>query len=476
MFFFLIPVTSQISCLCLPLIGNYTTETLKKNIQKQTQFQTILSSIQSQILIQIYSDSTCLFQFIWQGKFGIDGISLWLVWQVSILMPIVLLSTEKSVEIQPITMLILLILIGFWSNAVFLSQDLQLFYLSFEGVQIPMFQQIGFYGGRNRKIHAAYQFFLYTQFGSLFFLIAQILLYSQTGTTDYQLLLTYKLDNNIAIFIWICFFLAQAIKVPMIPAHIWLPEAHVEAPTAASVLQAAILQKQGSYGMLRYLLGLFPEQSKYMTPFIAVLCTLGIIFSSVACQALWDMKKQIAYSSIGHMNTATLAIFTNDIIGISASIFFLISHGQISSGQFQQIGILYDRFHTRTIKYFKGLVQILPVFTTFFQIFTQANIAVPGTSGFVSEFLTFLATFQMNPTLGLLASSAILLAPAYSQWFFHRISYGSISNHQTLIWSDCSKKEYHLLFPLIFLTLILGIYPSYIQDTLLITVGSLVSI
>lgn len=336
-----------------------------------------------------------------------------------------------------------------------------------------MYFLIGFYGGRNRKIHAAYQFFIYTLLGSQFQLQAQIILYLETGTSDYQTIQTIPIAAERQNLLWLAFFFAFAIKIPMVPMHIWLPEAHVEAPTAASVLQAAILQKQGSYGIQRYCQPLFPVASSIFTPQVATMCIIGIIYSSVACLALWDMKKQIAYSSIGHMNTATQAIFTNDQNGISASIYFLISHGIISSAQFLLIGILYDRYHTRTIKYYRGIVLIMPTYTAFLLIFTLANIAVPGTSGFICEFQTFLAAFNQNPFIGVLSSIAIVLAPAYSLWFFHKISYGSQSPHLTTLWSDITLKEFHLLLPQLFFTLFLGLYPSWIMSPIELSCQSL---
>lgn len=422
----------------------------------------IFGMIQSQIIIETFNIDTNLFQYQAYGKQGLDGISIWQVWQVNMLMPIVQFSTWRSIKIQPKNMIILQFMISFWTFQVFTTTDMQLFYISFEGVQIPMFLLIGFYGGRNRKIHAAYQFFIYTLFGSQFLLLAFIILYIESGSSYFQQQQSNNINPQIEVVIWQGFFIALAIKVPMVPAHIWLPEAHVEAPTAASVIQAAILQKQGSYGMLRYSLTLFGESSKVYAPIIATQCLIAIIYSSLACLALWDMKKLIAYSSIGHMNTATLAIFTNDYTGITISIYFLISHGLISSGQFLQIGVLYDRYHTRTIKYFRGVALIMPIFSTFFFIFILANIAVPGTSGFISEFFTFLSIFQMNPFIGFISSLAIIQAPAYSQWFLHKIIYGSLTTHIGIIIADMNYREFSVLAPLTVFTLYIGQYPDFI--------------
>lgn len=437
-----------------------------------------IAMMHSQLLVNIFPGTDSIFQYQFYGKQGQDGISLWQVWQISILIPIIQQSTWNTGHNQDAykVLIILQQLITFWSYAVFMVQDLQLFYISFEGIQIPMYFIIGFYGGRNRKIHAANQFFIYTLLGSQFQLQAQIILYYETGTSDYQIIQTRPININHQYLLWQAFFFALAIKIPMIPVHIWLPEAHVEAPTAASIIQAAILQKQGSYGLLRYCLHLFPIASTTFTPYVATMCIIGIIYSSFACLALWDMKKLIAYSSIGHMNTATLALFTNDLNGLNAGIFFLISHGIISSALFILIGILYDRFHTRTIKYFRGQVNIMPLFTLFFLIFTLSNIAVPGTSGFVCEFLTFLAAFNLNPFIGFISSIAIVLAPAYSLWFLHKISYGSLSPHFTSLWTDLTLKEFHMLLPLAFFAIFLGLYPTFIFSNLEITTFSMLSL
>lgn len=434
-----------------------------------------ITMMHTQMIVYLYDSNTSGFQFIEgsYGKQGQDGISLWQVWQISMQMPIIQQSTWKSVESNPKGMIQQQIMIGFWSYSVFQVQDIQQFYISFEGVQIPMYFQIGFYGGRNRKIHAGNQFFIYTLQGSQFLQQAQIILYIETGTSDYQTQQTYPISESRQKILWQGFFIALAIKVPMIPMHIWLPEAHVEAPTSASVLQAAIQQKQGSYGQQRYCQPLFPIATKIFTPIVITMCIIAIIYSSVACLALWDMKKQIAYSSIGHMNTATLAIFTNDYHGISASIYFLISHGQISSALFLQIGIQYDRYHTRTIKYYRGIVLIMPQYTVIFLFFTQGNIAVPGTSGFISEFQTFVAAFNQNPFIAILASQAIIQAPAYSLWFFHKISYGTQSPHQTQLMSDITKKEFNILLPLGFFTIYFGQNPNIIINTIQLSCLSL---
>lgn len=437
----------------------------KEEIQLTTLGFSFINLIHTLFIIYKFKGNISIFEFIFYGKLGQDGLSIWQIQLISIQMPIIILSTWKSIKGNLNNYkfyIILQFFITFWSYAVFLVQDILYFYISFEGVQIPMYFLIGFFGGRNRKSHAANLFFIYTLLGSLFQLLSLIILYLETGTSDYHIILNIPISIFKQYFQWLAFFFALAIKIPMIPMHIWLPEAHVEAPTAASVMLAAILLKQGSYGLLRYCLTLFPIASSIFTPFVSTLCIIGIIYSSFACLSLLDMKKLIAYSSIGHMNIATLAIFTNDLNGLNASIYFLISHGIISSALFLLIGVLYDRYHTRTVKYYKGLVQIMPLFSLFFLFFTFANIAVPGTSGFICEFLTFLAAFNLNPFIGIFSSLAIIQTPAYSLWFFHKIVYGKFSPSLIILFSDISFKEFIILSPLVFFTLFLGLFPNYL--------------
>lgn len=426
----------------------------------------ILNLIHTLLIASLFDPSTAAFQFQDFGIVGIDGISLWLIQLVNVIMPIVLLSTYKAVDVMVKNYIMLLISVGLLSLAAFIVTDVLLFYVSFEALLIPMYLIVGFYGSRNRKIMAGNYFFIYTLFGSLFMLIGVVFLYIQTGSTDYQILLSTPLSVQNQMILWLLFFIAFAIKVPMVPFHIWLCEMHVEAPTAASVILAAVLLKLGSYGFIRYSIPLFPDASTFFTPIVCTLCIIAIIYSSVACQAQLDMKKIIAYSSVGHMNTATIALFTNDYHGISAGVYFMISHGLISSALFLLIGVLYDRYHTRTIKYYRGLVMILPVFTLLFFVFTLANVAVPGTSGFISEFLTFLGALNLNPFIAFSASIAIVLAPAYALWLFHRVSYGAFSKYLPTLYNDITVKELHLFLPQFFLTMLLGIYPQILFEPL----------
>lgn len=421
----------------------------------------IYSLIHVYILMLLFDHSIYnLYQFNTNNILGIDGISLWFIWLVNMLMPIVILSSVKLNHSK--TFIILLLSIGFWCNSVFIILDLLGFYISFEGVLIPMYLFINLYGTRNRKVSASYNFILYTICGSLLLFVTIIYLYLLVGSTNHSVLYTYSYTGNIIYYLWLCFFICLMIKIPMIPFHIWLPEAHVESPTAGSVLLAGILLKLGSYGFIRYCISLFGVCSLYFTPLIYTISIIGIIYSLFACLSLWDIKKIIAYSSIAHMNLAILALFTNDIIGIVGGIYFNISHGLISSGLFLLIGVLYDRYHTRTILYFGGFVSIMPIFTLIFTLFTLGNIAFPGSSGFISEFLTFIGIFKDNIFIGLFSCLSIILSPIFSLWILHKICYGNFSNYIPKLYNDLTVKEFNLLFPLILYFIFFGFFPNII--------------
>lgn len=415
----------------------------------------LLNLIHAKLLVVLFDPTLFQFQYDTVSIIGMDGVSLMLIWLVTLLMPIVILSLGKVK---------MLVLIGFWSLAVFLVLDLFYFYISFEGVLIPMFFLIGFYGGRNRKIQAAYSFFLYTLLGSLMLFLALLVLNCLIGSTSFDILLSANISKQSQHLLWLAFSLSLAIKIPIMPFHLWLIEAHVESPTAGSILLAAILLKLGSYGFIRFSIPLFPDASSYFTPLIGLFSISAVIYSSVACLSQLDLKKIIAYSSIAHMNLSLVGLFSNNFTGVSSSIYFLISHGLISAGLFLLIGVLYDRLHTRTHKYLRGLVMILPLFILLLLIFTLANTAVPITSGFIAEFYVLGGVANSNPSILFLISTAIILTPAYALLLFHRIAYGKLSQH--LLSSDLTLKEFHMLFPLLTLTLILGIFPNQLFSLL----------
>jgi NADH-quinone oxidoreductase subunit M len=454
----LIKVKSNLSNLSLSSLSLVLTLTLALSL---------LNLIHAQLLVLLFDPISIGLQFM-MLTLGLDGVSLMLIWLVTLLMPIVLLSLGRVK---------LLLLIGFWSLAVFMTLDLFYFYISFEGVLIPMFFLIGFYGGRNRKIQAAYSFFIYTLLGSMMLFLALLVLYYLMGSTSFEQLLHLSALNSLVskqsqLVLWLAFFLSLAIKVPIMPFHLWLIDAHVESPTAGSVLLAAILLKLGSYGFIRFSLPLFKDASCYFSPLINVIAIMGVIYASVACLSQLDLKKIIAYSSIAHMNLSLVGLFSNDFTGISSSIYFIISHGLISAGLFLLIGVLYDRLHTRTYKYFRGLVLLLPTFIWMMLCFTLANAAVPMTSGFVGEFYVLVSCVitssyvSADPLLTLLISTAIVLTPAYALLLFHRIAYGKLSRHLILLVADLTHKDFHMLCPLLAFTVIFGIFPNQLFSLL----------
>ena len=310
--------------------------------------------------------------------------------------------------------------------AVFCMLDLLLFYVFFESVLLPMFLIIGVWGSRERKIRAAYQFFLYTLIGSLFMLLAILLIYFQTGTTDLQVLFVSEFSLQRQFLLWFAFFASFAVKVPMIPVHIWLPEAHVEAPTSGSVILAGVLLKLGTYGFVRYSIPLFPDASVYFTPLVYTMSIIGIIYASLTTLRQIDLKKIIAYSSVAHMGFVTLGLFSLNIQGIEGALLLMLSHGFVASSLFLCIGVLYDRTHTRLVKYYGGLVHVMPLFSVFFLIFTMGNLSLPGTSSFVGEFLILVGVFQTNPFVATCAATGMILGGAYSIWLYNRVVFGNL--------------------------------------------------
>lgn len=392
---------------------------------------------------------------------GIDGLSLFFILLTTFLTPICLITGWKSITIYIREYMIAFLIMESLLIAVFSILDLLLFYIFFESILIPMFLIIGIWGARERKIHAAYQFFLYTLLGSVLMLLAIIYIYIQIGSTQIPNLLITTFNFNISLqkLLWLAFFASFAVKVPMFPLHIWLPEAHVEAPTAGSVLLAGILLKLGTYGFLRFSLPLFPLANIYFIPFIYILSILAIIYTSLITLRQIDLKKIIAYASVGHMGFVTLGIFSLNIQGIEGGVFVMLSHGIISSALFLIVGILYDRYKTRIIKYYRGLTLSMPLFSLIFLIFTLANISFPSTGSFVGEFLILSGLFQNSIFTTILAATGIILGAAYSIWLYNRIAFGMITSYINKF-NDINLKELCVMIPLILLTFIMGIYPD----------------
>jgi proton-translocating NADH-quinone oxidoreductase chain M len=325
-----------------------------------------------------------------------------------------------------------------------------------------MYLLIGVWGSRERKIRAVYLFFFYTLCGSILFLIGILYMHSVIKNLNVEVLLSFKFSELEQKLLWICFFLSFASKIPMFPFHIWLPEAHVEAPTVGSVLLAGILLKLGVYGFLRFSLTLFPQASAFFSPIVYGLSILGVLFASMSAIRQTDLKRIIAYSSVAHMNLVTIGIFSFNILGIEGAIIQSISHGFVSGGMFLLIGVLYDRYHSRFLYYYGGLVHMMPIFAIFFLVFTFANIAIPGTSSFIGEFLILAGIYKTNIITSITSALGVILAGAYSLWLYNRVVFGNLKLDYTIKFRDMNLKEFLVLLPLFLLIFIIGIYPSYI--------------
>nr|YP_009558615.1 NADH dehydrogenase subunit 4 [Capillidium heterosporum]AZZ06717.1 NADH dehydrogenase subunit 4 [Capillidium heterosporum] len=405
---------------------------------------------------------------------GIDSISLYMIGITIILIPICILSTWSSVKENVKLYLVLLLGLEAILILVFVLLDILLFYITFESSLIPMYLIIGIYGSRERKIYAAYQFFLITLLGSLLMLMGIIILYSQIGVTDYQILAISNISKEREYLLWLALFISFAVKTPLVPFHLWLPEAHSEANIAGSIILAGVLLKLAGYGLIRYSINILPEGSIYFIPLVYGLSVISIIYSSLTTLRQIDMKKIIAYSSIGHMGIVLLGIFSYSIEGIEGSIILMIGHGLVSPGLFMIVTVLYDRYHSRIIKYYRGVVVTSPLLAIVFFILTLSNMAVPLTSNFVGELLCFMGAFQTNPIATILATTGIILGGAYSIWFYNRIVFGERSVYLREIEEpDMNRREWSGILPLLILIMIIGIYPNIILETLHVAVSNI---
>jgi NADH-quinone oxidoreductase subunit M len=390
---------------------------------------------------------------------GLDGISLPFILLSAILIPICILASWNSIQFRTPEYMIAFLVLETLLIGLFSALDFVLFYLFFEGVLIPMFLIIGIWGGPNR-IYAAFKFFLYTLLGSVLMLLALIYIYYEVGGTDISLALTTPFDPQVQIWLWLAFFASFAVKIPMWPFHTWLPDAHVEAPTAGSVILAGVLLKMGGYGFLRFSLPMFPEASAYFTPFIFTLSVIAIIYASCVAFAQTDMKKLIAYSSVAHMGFVTLGIFSVDAQGVQGAVTQMFSHGLISAALFLCVGVLYDRTHSREIIDYGGLVLRMPRYATVFMFFILASLGLPGTSGFVGEFLVLLGAFQVNVFAATFASLGMVLTAVYALWLYKRVVFGAFINPTIKFISDLNWKEQVIFAPLALGVFVLGVYPS----------------
>ena len=482
------PILSSI--IFLPLIGSFfvfLTKAEKNERNKSAIYVSIFTSVVnfflSLFLWYSFDNTTSDFQFVeelnWisgiiKFKLGIDGISILFILLTTLITPICVISCINSIKSRLKEFLIAILILETFMIGVFCSLDLVIFYLFFEAGLIPMFLIIGIWGGP-RKVYSAFKFFLFTLLGSVLMLVAIIAIYWIVGTTDVTEIYKIQIPKEFQYLLWLAFFSSFAVKLPMWPVHTWLPDAHVEAPTAGSVILAAILLKMGGYGFLRFSIGMFPIASEYFVPLIFTLSVIAIIYASLVALMQEDMKKLIAYSSVAHMGFVTLGIFTFNKQGLEGSIIQMLSHGLIAAALFFSVGILYDRTHSRLIKSYGGLVNFLPKYSFFLMIFVLASLGLPGTSGFVGEFLVLVGVFKSNFLVAILASTGVILAAAYMLWLYKRVIFGNISNNDLKKISDVNVYEFSILIILTTLVIFFGFYPDPLLKTIHVSIDNLIN-
>ena len=476
------------SLILLPTVGAFFLLFTRSNKQNNftvkyvalfTSFVNFLLSIYLWIL---FDHTTSEFQFVEQRtwiddfinyKVGVDGISILFILLTTFITPLCILSVNNSIKERLSEFLIAVLIMESFMIGVFCSLDLVIFYLFFEAGLIPMFLIIGIWGGA-RRVYSAFKFFLYTLLGSVLMLVAIITIYWLTGTTDVIELYSLGIETKYQNLLWLAFFSSFAVKTPMWPVHTWLPDAHVEAPTAGSVLLAAILLKMAGYGFIRFSLGLFPAASEVFTPLIYTLSVIAIIFTSFIALMQEDMKKLIAYSSVAHMGYVTLGIFTIQQQGIEGSIIQMISHGLVSAALFLCVGVVYDRMHSRLIDTYGGIVSIIPKYSVLFMLFTLAALGLPGTSGFVGEFLILMGAFKDNFLVAVIASIGVIIGAAYMLWLYKRVIFGKLINNDLKKMIDLNRSESIILTSLAIPTLFFGFYPDPLINTIEVSISDLI--
>ena len=478
------------SLILLPIIGSFFIIFIKSSNKDNQSIKLIaLFTSFSNFLLSLYlwyqfDNSIYEFQFIENKKWliglinykvGVDGISILFILLTTFIIPLCVISVNHTIKHRNKEFLIAILLMESLMIGVFCSLDLVIFYLFFEGGLIPMFLIIGIWGGQ-RRVYSAFKFFLYTLLGSVLMLIAIISIYWITGTTDFVEIYNQGIDFKYQKLLWLAFFSSFAVKTPMWPVHTWLPDAHVEAPTAGSVILAAILLKMAGYGFIRFSLGLFPNASEYFVPLVFFLSLVAIIYTSLVALMQEDIKKLIAYSSVAHMGFVTLGIFTFTQQGIEGSIYQMISHGLISAALFFCVGVLYDRMHTRLINQYGGIVSIMPRFAILFMIFTLGAVGLPGTTGFVGEFLILIGVFKKTFLVAVIASLGVILAAAYMLWLYKRVVFGEIQNEDLKKMIDLNYSEIIILWALAIPTIFFGFYPDPLISTVEVSVNNLIDV
>ncbi|MFT6669809.1 MAG: NADH-quinone oxidoreductase subunit M [Afipia broomeae] len=444
---------------------------------------TIITFAVSVILVLRFDPGQPGFQFVektaWLANgigyhMGVDGISLPFVILTTALMPFCILASWKSVTLRVREYMMAFLFLETLMIGTFSALDLVLFYLFFEGGLIPMFLIIGVWGGP-RRVYASFKFFLYTLLGSVLMLLAIMALYLNAGTTDIPTLMNTAVPRNLQTWAWLAFFASFAVKMPMWPVHTWLPDAHVEAPTAGSVVLAAILLKMGGYGFLRFSLPMFPLASHDFAPLVFTLSTIAIVYTSLVALMQEDIKKLIAYSSVAHMGFVTMGIFAGTMQGVAGGVFQMVSHGIVSGALFLCVGVVYDRLHTREIAAYGGLVNRMPLYAFMFMVFTMANVGLPGTSGFVGEFMTLIGTFKVSIPTATIATLGVILSAAYALWLYRKVVFGVLDKPSLASIKDLTLREGIILAPLVILTILFGVYPKPILDMSAASVQQLVT-
>ena len=474
----------------LPLLGAFIImmvrgdeKVVASNARWTALWTSLITFALSLILWVRFDKASVDYQFVeqaaWLPEFGIsyimgvDGISVLFVLLATLLTPICILASWESVQSRVREYMIAFLILETMMVGMFCALDFLLFYIFFEAVLIPMFLIIGIWGGA-RRVYASYKFFLYTLLGSVLMLLAIVTLWFQASTTNIPELSEFDIPFNMQVWLFLAFFASFAVKVPMWPVHTWLPDAHVEAPTAGSVILAGVLLKMGAYGFLRFSLPLLPDASQYFAPFIYVLSIVAVVYTSLVALAQTDMKKLIAYSSVAHMGIVTLGIFTFNQQGIEGALFTMLSHGVVSGALFLCVGVLYDRVHSREIARYGGVAKIMPAYALVFMLFTMASVALPGTAGFPGEFLVILGAWAVNPWVAFGAALGMVLGAAYMLTLYRRVAFGKITRDDLRALLDLSPREYAIFTPLIVLTLWMGIYPQSFLSFFSVTVSQMV--
>jgi NADH-quinone oxidoreductase subunit M len=471
------PILSYVTF--LPLVGALIimflpqTEAGLRNIRITALGTGVITFILSLFILVYYDPANPGFQLIERAEWipgtgiiyqkGVDGISLWFVLVSTFLTPICILSSWHAIHDRVREFMISMLVLEVMMVGMFTALDILLLYVFFEGVLIPMFLIIGIWGGP-RRVYAAFKFFLYTLFGSVLMLLAILAMYLKTGTTDMLVILHSPFSRELQIWMWLAYFASFAVKMPMWPVHTWLPDAHVEAPTAGSVILAAVLLKMGGYGFIRFSVQMLPDASEYFAPFMFTLSVVAIIYTSLVALVQKDMKKLIAYSSVAHMGFVTMGIFTLNQQGIDGAVFQMLSHAIVSGALFLCVGVVYDRMHTREISRYGGMARTMPKYALVFFIFTMASVGLPGTSGFVGEFLALVGAFQTNRWVAFLAATGVILGAAYMLVLYRALFYGEVTKDDVRAMPDLNAREMAFFAPLVALTLWMGIYPSSFKD------------